>query len=120
MLRISSFAIAALMMAGSAQAATVGLVCDGVVQLVVAPTDEKANQCVAALEGSCTEGFRIDSGYFALASSADGMAHGTAAGSSDAAGATQTAISTCETQGNGACSISFEGNDDGETLYSCE
>lgn len=120
MLRFSGFCVAALMMASSAQATTIGLICDGNVQLIVAPTEEKAGQCAAALPGSCTEGFKIDSGYFAIASSADGMASGTAAGAADEAGAAQTAISSCEAQGNGDCSITTAGNDDGETSLTCE
>ncbi|HHB83387.1 MAG TPA: hypothetical protein ENK61_07965 [Devosia sp.] len=120
MLRFSGFCVAALMAAGSAQAATIGLVCDGSVQLIVAPTEEKAEQCAAALPGNCTEGFRIDAGYFAIASSADAMASGTGAGAADEAGAAQTAIASCEAQGNGDCSIISSGNDDGNTSFSCE
>ena len=86
MLRITSIAVAALMMVGSAQAGTIGYICDNQVQLIVAPTMEKAEQCAALLTGECTEGFKIDSGYFALASSADGTAHGTSAGAHDEAG----------------------------------
>ena len=124
MLRISGIGIAALMVAGSfvampAQAATVGLVCDGVVQLVVAPTDEKANQCVAALSGNCEEGFRKDSGFFAFADSADGLAHGVGVGA-DKPSAAFTAIASCETQGHGGCSVSSSGEDDGSTFHSCE
>ncbi|MCF6303575.1 MAG: hypothetical protein L3J13_10355 [Devosiaceae bacterium] len=119
MLRVTGICLAALMMAGSAQATTIGLICDGNVQLIVAPSVEKAEQCAAALTGNCTEGFRIDSGYFALASSADGLANGTAAGAADEAGAAQTAISSCEAQGNGDCSVTSSGNDDGNTSLSC-
>ncbi len=120
LLKLSGLSLAALMLAGSAQAATIGLVCDGVVQLVVAPSVEEANQCAAALTGNCTEGFRIDGGYFAIATSAEGSAVGTSAGASSLEGAEQTAMSSCAQGGDGDCSISVSGNDDGNTYNSCQ
>ena len=120
MLRISGIALALAMMAGSAQAATIGLICDSTVHLVVAPSIEKAAQCATDLGSACNEGFRIDSGYFAIAQS-DGNAQGIAAGSPDAAAAEQTAMSSCEGQGGaGSCAISIAGNDDGNTYNDCQ
>ncbi|HHS82260.1 MAG TPA: hypothetical protein ENJ68_01960 [Devosia sp.] len=120
MLRISGIALALAMMAGSAQATTIGIVCGGTAHLVVAPSVEKAEQCAAALGSSCTEGFRMDAGFYAIARSSNG-ALGVAAGSADLASARQTAISSCESQGGaGTCSISVSGNDDGTALNECQ
>lgn len=120
MLRIFGVALGALMMTGTAQAATIGYVCDGKVQLIVAPNMEKASQCAAILTGQCVEGFRIEAGYFAIVQGANGIANGTSAGAHDAVSAKETAMSTCEAQNGGACSLIASGQDDGASFHNCE
>ncbi len=120
MLRIFGVALGALMMTSAAQAGTIGYVCDGKVQLIVAPTMEKAGQCASILTGECEEGFRIEAGYFAIAEGANGIANGTSAGAADAASATQTAMSTCTAQNGGECNLTVSGQDDGASFFNCE
>ena len=120
MLRFIGFTLGVLMVTGTAQAGTIGYVCDGKVQLIVAPSMEKAGQCAALLTGECVEGFKIESGYFAIAQGANGVANGASAGANDAASAEQTAMSFCESQNVGACTLAISGQDDGASFYNCE
>lgn len=119
MIRIASLCAAAVLFAGAAQAATVGLTCDGHAQIIVAPTMAKANACVATMAG-CTVGFSANGGYFAVAQSTDGLGQGAAGGFRHAETVAERAISSCEALGAGLCAIIVSGHDDGNSYRACQ
>lgn len=119
MIRILSLCVTALMVAGSAQAATVGLTCDGRTQIVVAPTMAKANACIATMAG-CTVGFNANGGYFAVAQTVDGLGQGAAGGYRSEKAVSERAISSCEALGAGSCVVILSGHDDGNSYRACQ
>ena len=107
-------------MTGGASAASSGLTCDGVAQIVVAPTAAAAGACVAERFPTCGIGFRVNGGYFAVAATEDGLAQGAAGGFRSQTAAEARAMETCAAVGAGVCAITNSALDDGETTLNCD
>ena len=100
---------ATFLLAGSAQAATIGLACLEGARVMLSSADAD----MTPIPEGCEPGFVASHGYWSLAASEDAVMSGASGGYSTQEGADAAAVAACVAKGAESCAVTANGYDDG-------